>query len=639
MRLHQPQSRATITRTLFAATVGLSLFAAMVRDQVVKLDRLDIRNFGAIADDGKDDQPALQAAIDAAAADPKGGTVRVPAGTWNLFHPVHLWGDKVEIKGKGPSSVVKGGDGHAGPMILVGMPTRKTPPGARFTPPSGVYDQSAGDRQAINTTGHVLAASGHPFQFGRGTERTGPEGWSGADPFGFDYYFGQPEGVVWPDGCHLWGLADDQMAPAPFIFKAVAGGFALDVKTTNGEVQRLTIPADRSLKRWRISGQYDPATGRGAAWVEHMHAGGMGPTTGPGLEIRRGDGLAPFELGGCRYNANQSAQEQTPQLVYGFRLTRGAIYRWDGPQAFQGDPRPVNDELQFFMPTPTTEPDAYRVGFLPLNDGTDQGATVSTISPGARQQLSYCPAVPPTGFPPIPSRARIERLDIQGTGQAPVHVGRVLGLTIEGCSITLASQAIGNFPLGVWYPAVVKDCELSGWDAVIVASNAVLSTSNIDVPGGGVDCLRFKGGHGTHRAWHVWRIPAWANTIVEATGSDDGFSFQMGDFILDNEERDDVPKRAVFHFTQGAFQTGNVTLESIYPSCVPLTCAVVELTGRGVDQPFAPYHFEMKNVGSFGMHGAAARVTGAGWYGEIDSRMLPGAGFEGDVRALAITKQ
>ena len=48
---------------------------------------LNIREFGARPNDGRDDTKALQAAIDAASREPSGAAVYVPPGRYELFCP------------------------------------------------------------------------------------------------------------------------------------------------------------------------------------------------------------------------------------------------------------------------------------------------------------------------------------------------------------------------------------------------------------------------------------------------------------------------------------------------------------------------------------------------------------------------
>ncbi|MAF64611.1 MAG: hypothetical protein CMJ84_02975 [Planctomycetes bacterium] len=61
---------------------------------------LDIRNHGALPGDGIDDGPAIQAALDAAAA-AGGGVVHLGAGRWTLASRVTIHGDGVVLQGAG----------------------------------------------------------------------------------------------------------------------------------------------------------------------------------------------------------------------------------------------------------------------------------------------------------------------------------------------------------------------------------------------------------------------------------------------------------------------------------------------------------------------------------------------------------
>ncbi len=70
--------------------------------------------FGAIADDGQDDGPALQAAFDAAAAQP-GSLVRLRVGVYDTWQPVRL-GSETTLEGQGPTSVIRGR--APGPAVL-----------------------------------------------------------------------------------------------------------------------------------------------------------------------------------------------------------------------------------------------------------------------------------------------------------------------------------------------------------------------------------------------------------------------------------------------------------------------------------------------------------------------------------------
>jgi len=295
----------------------------------------------------------------------------------------------------------------------------------------------------------------------------------------------------------------------------------------------------------------------------------------------------------------------------------------------------VNDDLQFFSEYPTTVPDAARVGFLPLNDGMSSDGTVSTLHPGARCQLHWCPAVKGDNTEPIATRIALEGLNLFGTVQAPIQVGRCLDLSLRRVRSTLASQGLSNFPCGVSYPVHLEDCEIGGFDAAIVCSDWMMDTSRLQIPSAGRDAIRLYGGGGGHRSLKVWRVAPWTDTVVRATGSDDGMSLAFNGFVLDNEGGDQ-PTTAIFHITQGAFQTGSLSLDRVYPSTVPTSCALVHLVGRGLNPPFFPYQLTLVRPGVANLHGSLVRAVGLGWSGSIDRTLAPGA-VVGDAGALAVT--
>jgi hypothetical protein len=88
----------------------------------------DVRRFGATPDDGSDDTPSIQEALDAAAA--LGGVVRVPRGVYDVSG-LHLQTDHGGESAGGLRSVRVVGDGRSSVLKML-PPAHGAAPAARI---------------------------------------------------------------------------------------------------------------------------------------------------------------------------------------------------------------------------------------------------------------------------------------------------------------------------------------------------------------------------------------------------------------------------------------------------------------------------------------------------------------------------
>jgi len=87
----------------------------------------NVRDFGATPDDTTDDWAAIQAAINAAIANPTPGTVYVPRGTYYVSKPLHITkGIKFYGAGRGATTIT-GFSADQGPVLVVSPPSSLYP--------------------------------------------------------------------------------------------------------------------------------------------------------------------------------------------------------------------------------------------------------------------------------------------------------------------------------------------------------------------------------------------------------------------------------------------------------------------------------------------------------------------------------
>ena len=578
------------------------------------------------------DGPSLQAAVDAAKTS-GGGLVLIPAGTTiNLSYPIFIDGDKITIDGTdGPSTILQCLTGS--PAFAVSMAARTMGPEVRPSVAYGVYDGTvAHGYHALATIGAVAAITGHPLQLGcRGTNNGPGDNWGGNAPICLDFYIEQPIGATWADGVPLAGIGTfaDVPTPNPWFLCAVNGGFAIDLMTTVGR-RRVFIPANRTLTRWKGSVQYDPSTGHVDAWIN----GRARPVTGPesGLTMTQTDGYSPFLFGAAKMNVNLDISQITSVVFYGFRVSRGMLYQHgNDTQTWLANPaQPINDNLLFFGPLADTVPDAVRVAWLPLSEAVSNLPTVRIDAPGLHSQLFWCPAVSGSNYASrIASRITIRNLTIKGGLQPCIQLGRVLDFRVENVTALDASQACGNFSMGNCYPVDFRQCVFAGWDASLVMIDCIWDFQG-QIAVVGRDGIR---AHGTFSDIDLkaWRVGANTETVIRSRGADDGFDMHIKSFLLDNEAIGGPPTRAIVEVQQNGVQPGRLTIDRLYVASVASTTAILNLIGQGL--PIV-YQVVADDIKAPSVNGCVVRVTGAGWTGTVEGRMLPNGNTSGDLTGI-----
>jgi hypothetical protein len=600
--------------------------------------------FGARPDGATDSAPMIQRAIDVAqaAAGPTGGAVvYVPGGPkpYLVGAPLLVKGRGLTVRGDGPGTVFACAAGYAGPLLCVGLPAGAGTIGSAYRPDAfGLLDPSAaperGARRGVSTLGRAaLLFQAHPLQLGGPNPKYDfrpPDYWVDAPRLTLEFFLARPRGATWKQGDPILGMSRNNM-PAPWQVMVGANPEELwllfksdEPRHQDGpEFYRVVVPLGPGPGPWRVTIQLDLAEGRHAAWVNRRRvatgAGAHGPiipAMRPGLAFQPHDGATPFLVGSAGKTGPSGKGKVTPLTLYGLRVSKNALYRWDAsietPVSSRG---PLRDADRYFAMTPET------VSLLRLDDPPGPPAVRTAQDRGSA--LGYWV---PNDRVRDTQHVSVRDLVLRASLMPGLVVGEHLGLRLERVESMGGLQGVGTVPLATSYPMTMNDCILSGYDCGFFSFWQNIAAHNTMVNAFGRNALRFRSGYCLFDHTFVGPFAANTETAVEILGDDSGPTFEFRRLLVDNEGGG--PKRAIIEIEQGSYNPQNrLVVDGLDISHIDPNAAILRLIGHGSKGIWSRGKLDARNITVWrNEYRAAVELVGPpGWHGTFDGSSLPHA--------------
>ena len=194
----------------------------------------------------------------------------------------------------------------------------------------------------------------------------------------------------------------------------------------------------------------------------------------------------PLHLGRQGFAVATASEPPTVLTLAGLRL--GTLPRYtDGPIGSPQrrlDGQPVNDAYRYFDRTDQRT----TVGYFPFDDPPTQRWLRWTPGDGLDECVLVMRGSQGGGKP-----SSLRDLQVWSRGPA-VLLGAVLDW--RGSNLRLQSEtaaAVGSVPIVMSYPITLRDCTLSGGDAAVSLSQAIVALRDCKIEGQGRDGIRLRG--------------------------------------------------------------------------------------------------------------------------------------------------
>jgi hypothetical protein len=205
----------------------------------------------------------------------------------------------------------------------------------------------------------------------------------------------------------------------------------------------------------------------------------------PGMKLQA-NSVYPFHVGRQGFAVATSNEPPTALTLAGLRL--GTLPRYtDGPIGSPQrrlDGQPVSDAYRFFDRTNQRT----TVGYFPFDDPPTQRWLRWTPGDGLDECVLVMRGSQGGGKP-----ASLRDLQVWSRGPT-VLLGAVLDW--RGSNLRLQSEtaaAVGSVPIVMSYPITLRDCTLSGGDAAVSLSQAIVALRDCKIEGQGRDGIRLRG--------------------------------------------------------------------------------------------------------------------------------------------------
>lgn len=505
---------------------------------VVSVDR-----YGATGNPSDDATPAFKAAFSAAGAlaarpttsgAPSTAIVKIPGGVHTLYGPISV-PPGVDVVGEGWATRIEMVNPERFPVLVYGIPEAEMSPADRpdllGTLDSSVASSLVHARGWSTRGGKTIQGQFTSLNLG---------GWDGSRR---SYFEGQSEFVLdvclveppegWKPntpilGCgRSCGVNDPQ--PYTLWMSPVPGLALLTVRTTSGRIVGIAAPLP-SNTLVKMAWQIDFASGKAVVIANGKYVAPIIDGLAPGQSMAANCAW-PFHLGRQGFAVATDPSPPTPLTLAGLRIGSKARYAFGniGEPEARIDGGRINDRFRYIG-----EP--------------GDSSTIAAITPYsyisepyaeilAGDTLSEMAIVMGQGFRGG-KPSRISDLSIWSRGP-----GILLGAVLDWRASNLRVQsetaaAIGSIPGVMSYPVTINDCTLSGGDAALSMSQALVALNDCKIEGGGRDCLRLRGGSlAAARLFAAFAAPQMkAFYRYEAGGEGDSIS-EFNRAVIDFEDR------------------------------------------------------------------------------------------------------
>ena len=239
----------------------------------------------------------------------------------------------------------------------------------------------------------------------------------------------------------------------------------------------------------------------------------------------------PLHVGRSGFNVATSADPPTPLTLAGLRLgtaPRYAVGRPGEPQR-KTDGSAVTDRYRYFDRDDQTT----TVGFFPFDDSPGQRWLTWTSGVG----LNEC-VLAMRGSQGGDKPQRLADLQVWSRGPC-VMLGAVLDW--RGDNLRLQSEtgaAVGSVPIVMAYPITLRGCTLSGGDAGVSLSSALVALRDCKIDGMGCDAIRLHGSSLDATNTFAVFVPPWGRTFLRSIpGGEGDVVIRLDRSIVDTEDR------------------------------------------------------------------------------------------------------
>jgi len=306
----------------------------------------------------------------------------------------------------------------------------------------------------------------------------------GAECFTLDVCLVPPVGG-WPPNTPLLGCGRSCSVndPQPWcLWVGPTGYLVLSLRTQRTIGLALPLPAS---PLYRATVEVDLVAGTSAAWLNGVQAPLLVDGLTPGMKMAANT-VYPFHVGRQGFAVATASEPPTPLVLAGLRIGTALRYKPGGVGTKQVvlDGSPATDAYRYFDRTDQRT----TVGYLPLDDPPAQRWLRWTPGDGLDEMVLVMRGGQGGGKP-----ARLSDLSIWSRGPA-VLLGAVLDW--RGVNLRLQSEtaaAVGSVPVVMSYPITLRDCTLSGGDAAVSLSQAIVALRDCKIEGQGRDGIRLRG--------------------------------------------------------------------------------------------------------------------------------------------------
>lgn len=508
------------------------------------------------------------AARPATSGAPPTAVVKFPAGGYQVSRPLFV-PDGVEVWGDGWCSRLEMGNVKRYPALIYGVADPQTVPADR---PDlvGVLDTTAAPRAGVRwgwsthggrtLQGQFTSANIGPWIDGARTY------WDGAECFTLDVALVPPQGGWAPNtpllGCGRSVTVND---PQPWtLWVGPTGYLVLNLATNPGRVGLACLPARTAIIR--VAFQVSLKDGTAAAWVNGTQVDLIVDGLVPGMQLKA-NSVYPFHVGRQGFAVATSSDPPTPLTLAGLRLGTALRYKPGGVGTNQLtlDGTPATDAYRYFDRTDQRT----TVGYLPLDDPPGQRWLRWTPGDGLDELLLVMRGSQGGGKP-----ASLRDLSVWSRGPA-VLLGAVLDW--RGTNLRLQSEtaaAVGSVPIVMSYPITLRDCTLSGGDAAVSLSQAIVALRDCKIEGQGRDGIRLRGASLDASNLFASFCPPQGRSFLRYLAGGEGDSvIRLDRAVIDYEDRGPIEALIVSE------------AEPQHPTSLRITDLSAGLTGPDASQP------------------------------------------------------